>query len=80
MILADLCVLVSHLSCPSVEIAMSEIRDLCCETSTETLLPFQALAFRDITPEAPTHFLVIPKKVIPMLEQAEDSDEQVGTV
>jgi len=29
-------------------------------------------------PQAPTHFLVIPKKLIPMLEKAEDADEQVN--
>ena len=31
-------------------------------------------------PQAPTHFLVIPKKLIPMLEKAEDADEQVNLV
>ena len=33
------------------------------------------LAFRDIAPQAPTHFLVIPKKPIPKLADADDSDE-----
>jgi len=37
----------------------------------------QALAFRDINPQAPTHFLVIPKKPIPRLSAAEDIDEQL---
>ncbi|WP_219730033.1 histidine triad nucleotide-binding protein [Sodalinema gerasimenkoae] len=35
------------------------------------------LAFRDIAPQAPTHFLVIPKKAIPKLADADDSDEQL---
>ena len=37
----------------------------------------QSLAFNDIAPQAPVHFLVIPKKPITMIEKAEDSDEQV---
>ena len=36
-----------------------------------------ALAFNDIAPQAPVHFLVIPKKPITMIEKAEDADEQV---
>lgn len=35
----------------------------------------QCLAFRDINPKAPMHILVIPKKVIPKLVDAESSDE-----
>jgi len=35
----------------------------------------QCLAFRDINPKAPMHILVIPKKVIPKLVDAEKSDE-----
>ncbi|XP_048787222.1 adenosine 5'-monophosphoramidase HINT1 isoform X2 [Lagopus muta] len=35
----------------------------------------QCLAFHDISPQAPTHFLVIPKKPIVRLSEAEDSDE-----
>ena len=35
----------------------------------------QCLAFRDINPQAPTHVLVIPKKAIPRLGEATDSDE-----
>ena len=35
----------------------------------------QVLAFRDISPQAPTHVLVIPKKVIPRIAEAEDSDQ-----
>ena len=37
----------------------------------------QTLAFNDISPQAPTHFLVVPKKLITMLEVAEEGDEQV---
>uniref|UniRef100_A0A8B9BAN6 Histidine triad nucleotide binding protein 1 n=1 Tax=Anser brachyrhynchus TaxID=132585 RepID=A0A8B9BAN6_9AVES len=40
----------------------------------------QCLAFHDISPQAPTHFLVIPKKPIVRLSEAEDSDESVSTV
>ena len=35
----------------------------------------QVLAFRDISPQAPTHVLVIPKKVIPRIAEADDSDQ-----
>ena len=35
----------------------------------------QVLAFRDISPQAPTHVLVIPKKVIPRIAAADDSDQ-----
>jgi histidine triad (HIT) family protein len=34
----------------------------------------QCLAFRDISPQAPTHILVIPKKAIMSLAQAQDED------
>lgn len=33
------------------------------------------LAFRDINPQAPTHILVIPKKIIPSLAHAEEEDQ-----
>jgi histidine triad (HIT) family protein len=32
------------------------------------------LAFRDINPQAPTHVLIIPKREIPSLAQAADTD------
>jgi histidine triad (HIT) family protein len=35
----------------------------------------QVLAFRDISPQAPVHVLVIPKKLIPRIGEAEDSDQ-----
>ncbi|PTX97270.1 histidine triad nucleotide-binding protein [Verrucomicrobia bacterium LW23] len=37
----------------------------------------RALAFRDISPQAPKHILVIPKKVIPRLAAAQPEDEQL---
>ncbi len=36
-----------------------------------------ALAFRDITPQAPVHILVIPKKPLPQLAVAESEDHAV---
>ncbi|MEO1182274.1 MAG: histidine triad nucleotide-binding protein [Cyanobacteria bacterium J06636_28] len=35
------------------------------------------LGFRDITPQAPTHILVIPKKPIPMLSDAGTEDKEL---
>lgn len=35
----------------------------------------QCVAIRDINPQAPLHVLVIPKKAIPRLGEATDSDE-----
>ena len=35
------------------------------------------LSFKDVSPQAPVHFLVIPKKPITMIEKAEDADEQL---
>lgn len=37
----------------------------------------KCLAFRDIAPQAPVHFLVIPKIRINRLEDAKDSDAEV---
>ena len=34
-----------------------------------------AIAFKDITPQAPTHILVIPKKSIARIENATDDDQ-----
>lgn len=36
------------------------------------------LAFNDISPQAPVHFLVIPKREISMLDYAKPEDEQVS--
>ena len=38
----------------------------------------ECVAFKDVNPQAPVHFLVIPRKEISMLEKAEDADEKVG--
>src|SRR5215472_13344761 len=37
----------------------------------------QVLAFRDIKPQAPTHVLIIPKKVIPRIGEAKAEDQQL---
>jgi len=37
----------------------------------------QALAFRDINPQAPTHILVIPKKPLPKLSDATQEDQSL---
>ena len=37
----------------------------------------EALAFRDISPQAPTHILVIPKKPIPRLSDSTESDTEL---
>lgn len=58
-----------------------KVINLGCKTM-ETLicfLLFQCLAFHDIFPQAPTHFLVIPKKHISQISAAEDDDESVST-
>jgi histidine triad (HIT) family protein len=36
-----------------------------------------ATAFRDINPQAPTHILIIPNKVIPTVNDVTGDDEQV---
>lgn len=38
----------------------------------------KCVAFNDVAPQAPVHFLVIPKKRIPMLDKCEDEDESVS--
>lgn len=35
------------------------------------------MAFRDVSPQAPVHFLVIPRKPIPGLSDAQPEDEGV---
>ncbi|XP_060599194.1 adenosine 5'-monophosphoramidase HINT1-like [Ruditapes philippinarum] len=37
----------------------------------------KCVAFNDMSPQAPTHFLVIPRKPIQMLEKADDAEEQL---
>lgn len=38
----------------------------------------KCLAFRDIAPQAPVHFLVIPKRRIVRLEDSQESDAEVS--
>lgn len=38
---------------------------------------FQCVAFRDISPQAPVHFLVIPRNPIPRISEAHDDDAPV---
>jgi len=33
------------------------------------------IAFRDINPQAPTHIVIVPKKPIPRIAEAEDGDQ-----
>lgn len=35
------------------------------------------IAFRDISPQAPTHILIVPRKPIPTLDDLEPEDEQL---
>lgn len=37
----------------------------------------QCLAFRDVNPQAPVHFLVIPRIPIPRISEAHDDDASV---
>ncbi|GLV37055.1 histidine triad nucleotide binding protein 1 [Carabus blaptoides fortunei] len=37
----------------------------------------KCLAFNDIMPQAPVHFLVIPKRRIPMLDDSQQSDQHL---
>ncbi len=37
----------------------------------------QVLAFRDIDPQAPTHILLVPKKVIPRIAESTQEDESL---
>ena len=37
----------------------------------------RCLAFRDVSPQAPTHVLVIPKQAIPSLDAVTDDDAQL---
>lgn len=37
----------------------------------------KCLAFNDVSPQGPVHFLVIPKRKIPMLDDATAGDKEV---
>ncbi|NJM64933.1 MAG: histidine triad nucleotide-binding protein [Acaryochloris sp. RU_4_1] len=36
-----------------------------------------AIAFRDVNPQAPIHILIIPKKPIPRLSEADNTDQEL---
>ena len=40
---------------------------------------FQCIAFNDVSPQAPVHFLVIPRKPLAQMSDAEISDQMVST-
>lgn len=42
-----------------------------------TRVMLQCLAFRDVNPQAPVHFLVIPRIPIPKISEAHDDDASV---
>lgn len=48
-----------------------------CPPCPDSHFTFQCVAFNDISPTAPVHFLVIPRKPIAQLSTAEDGDEQL---
>ncbi|KAL1433619.1 hypothetical protein MTO96_012445 [Rhipicephalus appendiculatus] len=62
-------------------------RLLCLTSSTSSLTAAypadiiykddKCIAFRDVSPQAPVHFLVIPRKPLPMLDSATDEDVQL---
>ncbi|MEO7165788.1 MAG: histidine triad nucleotide-binding protein [Spartobacteria bacterium] len=35
----------------------------------------EVMAFHDVTPQAPAHVLIVPKRVIPRLAEAQESDQ-----
>merc|ERR1719213_1055617 len=37
----------------------------------------QCVAFRDVAPQAPVHFLVIPRRRIRMIQEAEETDGEI---
>ncbi|KAK8394238.1 hypothetical protein O3P69_006433 [Scylla paramamosain] len=40
----------------------------------------ECLAFRDVDPQAPKHLLVIPRRRITMLEDAQNTDQELSTM
>lgn len=40
----------------------------------------KCLAFNDVSPQGPVHFLVIPKRKIPMLDDAKVDDKEVSNI
>ncbi len=37
----------------------------------------EVLAFHDVNPQAPVHVLIVPKRVIPRLAEAQESDQSI---
>lgn len=54
-----------------------KICSLCFKQLLISPFHLQCVAFRDINPQAPVHFLVVPKQFIPTLSDAKDSDGEV---
>ncbi len=50
------------------------IGEIPCE---EVFSDDKCLAFKDITPQAPTHILIIPRKPIPSLKQITQKDQEL---
>lgn len=42
------------------------------------VLSLQCIAFHDVAPQAPIHFLVVPRKPIAQISKAEDADAAVS--
>ena len=59
------------MSCLFCKIARGEI------PATILLEDTEVMAFRDVNPQAPAHILVIPKKHIGTVDDADTSDEQL---
>lgn len=59
------------MQCPFCQIARGELK------ATAVFENPEIIAFRDIDPKAPTHILIIPKKHIATLNDADTKDEQL---
>ena len=46
-------------------------------TFDEVFSDNKCLAFKDITPQAPTHILIIPRKPIPSLQDIKKEDQEL---
>lgn len=52
-----------------------QIENICPWVTRVLVVLLQCVAFHDISPQAPTHFLVIPKKPLVQLSKSTDEDE-----
>ena len=59
------------MDCPFCKIAAGEIDSQIVHSDEH------AVAFRDLNPQAPTHILVIPRRHIATLNDAEDADREL---